>query len=88
MNRQGTNLEVNTIWKKIKTSEDSERLEKTYEKLQEIYNKDGLTQQILLFLKTIVQSKSLPLELKNFPLQRMLLEICKQFILNELEITM
>ena len=88
MTRQMSSLDINIPLKKVKREEDSDRLARAYEKMQDNYSKDGLTQQILLFLKFIVKSKNLPLELKNLPLLRMLIETCKEFFLNELEITL
>jgi hypothetical protein len=88
MSKTKSCLKVNTFSKKIKISEEFERPDKIYEKMQDNYIKDGLIQEILIFLKIIVISKFVPLELKNLPLLRMLKETCKDFLLNKPEITM
>lgn len=88
MTRHVTSLQINIPLKKVKIEDDSERLVKLYEKMQDNYIKDGQTQQVLLILKSIVKNAAVPPDLKALPLLRMLIETCKEFLLNELEITL
>ena len=83
-----TPLDQSFPTKRAKVDDPSEVLQKTYEKMQDSYIKDGLTQQILVYLKTLLKNKELLFELKSFPLLRMLEDTCKEFFLNELEATM
>lgn len=65
---------------------EHEKRSKRFEKQQERYIKEGLTQQAQLFLRRITSAKKVPIEFKHLPLLRMLVETCKELILKEFEI--
>lgn len=74
--------------KRIKISDEAEFLSTKYESIHDHYSKEGLDQQIHLFLRRIASSSEVPSELRHIPLLRMLTEVCKELMLNELEISM
>jgi DNA-binding winged helix-turn-helix (wHTH) protein len=76
-------------YKKMRLNSDAnshEKGSKRFEKQQERYIKEGLTQQAQLFLRRMTSSKKVPIEYKHLPLLRMLVETCKELILKEFEI--
>lgn len=74
--------------KHVKLEETSDPSEKTFEKLQSVYIKDGITQQILLYLKFLVRNTKISPEHKSLPLLHLLEDCCKDFLLNDLEVVM
>ena len=74
--------------KRFKYTGDPEELESHYEKLQEKYLKEGLSQETQLLLRRISISTCVPNDLKQSPLLRILSEICKDLLMSELEITL
>jgi hypothetical protein len=74
--------------KHVKLEDTLDRLEKSYDRQQDQYTKSGLSQQSLLYLKLIIRSPCLSSDQKLLPLLKMLEEVCRQFLLNDLELTM
>ena len=74
--------------KRPKIEDTLETLEKSFEKLQSVYIKDGLPQQLTLYLKSLVRNPTIPPESKSLPLMHLLEDCCKDFLLNDLEIVM
>jgi len=74
--------------KRPKNTEDSVHFEKKFSKLQEKYLEEGLSQETQLFLRRISTSKIMPSDVRHTPLLRTLCEICKDLLLNELEIAL
>jgi hypothetical protein len=72
--------------KKVKLEEPTDTLEKSIEKLQTLYLKEGLSQQITTYLKHLSKNPKIPSEFKSQPLLQLFEECCKDFLLNDLEI--
>ena len=77
-----------SLFKKIKVEEDQESMEKSFEKLQNSYLKEGLSQQITYYLKFLSRNPKIPLEHKSQALIQIFEECCKDFLLNDLEIVL
>lgn len=74
--------------KRPKIEDTLESLEKSFEKLQSVYIKDGLSQQVTLYLKYLVRNPIIPPEYRSLPLMHLLEDCSKDFLLNDLEIVM
>lgn len=59
-----------------------------FEKLQEAYNKEGVSQENMLILRRIAANPNVPLDYKNRPLLRFLTQVSKELMLNKLELVM
>ena len=77
-----------SLCKKTKVEENQESLEKSFEKLQNSYLKEGLSQQITYYLKFLSRNLKIPLEHKSQALIQIFEECCKDFLLNDLEIVL
>lgn len=74
--------------KHLKLEDTSDSYEKSFEKLQSVYIKDGITQQITLYLKFLARNPKISPEHKSLPLLHLLEDCCKDFLFNDLEIVM
>lgn len=84
--RSGAALSEDTR-KQTEAQEDSELAQaQRYEQLQNAYIDRNPTQQALLYLKRVASDGVIPMEFKRYPLLRLLSEIAKDLLMNELEV--
>lgn len=84
--RSGAALSEDTR-KQTEVQEDSELAQaQRYEQLQNAYIDRNPTQQALLYLKRVASDGVIPMEFKRYPLLRLLSEIAKDLLMNELEV--
>lgn len=73
--------------KQPEPQDDSEQQQaQVYEQLHNAYSDRNPTQQALLYLKRVASDGVIPMEFKRYPLLRLLSEIAKDLLMNELEV--